>query len=98
MDWMGFATSFNGVFLEGLEAVFIVLTFGLAAHSLSSAIFGSIIGLAAVVLAGILLRKPLTKIPENTMKFIVGLMLSGFGVFWVGEGLISAGGIRTYRF
>jgi uncharacterized membrane protein len=87
MDWFGFVTSFNIVLLEGIEAVFIVLTFGLAAHSLVSAVTGSIIGLVVVVVAGILLRKPLAKIPENTMKFVVGLMLSGFGIFWVGEGI-----------
>jgi uncharacterized membrane protein len=87
MDWFGFVTSFNIVLLEGIEAVFIVLTFGLAAHSLLSSITGSIIGLVIVVLAGILLRKPLATIPENTMKFVVGLMLSGFGIFWVGEGI-----------
>jgi uncharacterized membrane protein len=87
MDWFGFVTSFNIVLLEGIEAVFIVLTFGLAAHSLISSITGSIIGLVMVVVAGILLRKPLAAIPENTMKFVVGLMLSGFGIFWVGEGI-----------
>jgi uncharacterized membrane protein len=87
IDWFGFATSFNIVLLEGIESVFIVLTFGSAAHSLSSAIVGSLIGLVLVVIAGVLLRKPLAMIPENTMKFIVGLMLSGFGIFWVGEGI-----------
>jgi uncharacterized membrane protein len=87
MDWFGFVTSFNIVLLEGIEAVFIVLTFGLAAHSLISSLIGSIIGLVMVVAAGILLRKPLAAIPENTMKFVVGLMLSGFGIFWVGEGI-----------
>jgi uncharacterized membrane protein len=87
MDWFGFATAFNIVLLEGIEAIFIVLTFGLAAQSLISAITGSIIGLILVALAGVLLRKPLARIPENMMKFIVGLMLSGFGIFWVGEGI-----------
>jgi uncharacterized membrane protein len=87
MDWFGFTTTFNIVLLEGIEAIFIVLTLGLAASSLSSAILGSLIGIVVVVIAGILLRKPLAMIPENTMKFVVGLMLSGFGVFWVGEGI-----------
>jgi uncharacterized membrane protein len=87
MDWFGFMTSFNIVLLEGIEAIFIVLTFGLAANSFSSAVVGSLIGLTIVVIAGVLLRKPLSMIPENTMKFIVGLMLSAFGVFWVGEGI-----------
>lgn len=87
IDWFGFSTAFNGVFLEGLESIFIVLTFGLAAHSLSMAIYGSLVGLVIVVLLGISLRKPMTLIPENTIKFIVGLMLSSFGIFWVGEGI-----------
>jgi uncharacterized membrane protein len=86
-DAFGFATSFNGVFLEGLESIFIVITFGSAAHSLSSAVIGCLTGLMIVVLAGILLRKPLAMIPENTMKYVVGLMLTGFGIFWVGEGM-----------
>jgi uncharacterized membrane protein len=87
MDWFGFTTTFNIVLLEGVEAIFIVLTLGLAASSLSSAIVGSVIGIVFVIIAGILLRKPLAMIPENTMKFVVGLMLSGFGIFWVGEGI-----------
>jgi uncharacterized membrane protein len=87
LDWFGFMTSFNIVLLEGIESIFIVITFGLAANSLSSAIFGSIIGLVLVAIVGISLRKPLAMVPENTMKFVVGLMLSGFGIFWVGEGL-----------
>ncbi|MDB4867911.1 MAG: hypothetical protein JWR03_2244 [Cohnella sp.] len=87
MDWFGFATTFQIVLLEGVEAVFIVLTFGLAAKSLSSAVVGSLIAIVLVVMAGVLFRKPLAMIPENTMKFIVGLMLSGFGIFWVGEGI-----------
>lgn len=87
IDWFGFATSFNIVLLEGIEAIFIVLTLGLATSSMSSAILGSLIGILLVVASGVLLRKPLTMISENTMKFIVGLMLSGFGIFWVGEGI-----------
>ncbi|MCZ8512240.1 hypothetical protein O9H85_07320 [Paenibacillus filicis] len=87
IDWFGFATSFNIVLLEGIEAIFIVLTFGLAANSMTSSVMGSLIGLLLVVIAGVLLRKPLTMIPENTMKFVVGLMLSAFGIFWVGEGI-----------
>jgi uncharacterized membrane protein len=87
MDWFAFTTTFNIVLLEGIEAIFIVLTLGLAASSLSSAIIGSLIGIVIVVIAGVMLRKPLSMVPENTMKFVVGLMLSGFGVFWVGEGV-----------
>ncbi|MCR8635049.1 COG4280 domain-containing protein [Paenibacillus radicis (ex Xue et al. 2023)] len=87
MDWFGFTTTFNIVLLEGIEAIFIVLTLGLAANELSSAVLGSVIGIIVVIIAGILLRKPLAMIPENTMKFVVGLMLSSFGIFLVGEGV-----------
>jgi len=93
IDAFGFATSFNGVFLEGLESIFIVITFGASAHALSSAVIGSLIGLLLVVFAGAMLRKPLSTIPENTMKFVVGIMLTGFGVFWVGEGI----GVHWWR-
>ncbi len=86
-DSFGAFTSFNGVLLEGLESVFIVITVGLAANSLPAAISGSIVALILVVLAGVVFRKPLQAIPENTLKFVVGVMLSAFGTFWVGEGL-----------
>lgn len=85
--WFGFLNAFNGVLLEGVEAVFIVVTFGMAAKAMPSAITGSIIGLLVILIAGIALHRPLTKIPENTMKFVVGIMLSSFGMFWTGEGL-----------
>lgn len=81
------ATAFNGVFLEGLEVVVIVLTMGSAAQAYPSAIIGSAIGLVIVLAAGILLRAPLSKVPENVMKFVVGTMLTSFGSFWAGESL-----------
>ncbi len=87
IDAFGAVTSFNGVFLEGLESVFIVITVGLSAHALGSAISGSLIALILVVAAGIALRKPLQTVPENTLKFLVGVMMSSFGTFWCGEGL-----------
>ena len=92
-DWFGFLNAFNGVLLEGVEAVFIVITFGLAAKAMPSAIVGSLIGFVIVAIAGAVLHRPLTKLPENTMKFIVGVMLSSFGTFWTGEGL----GIHWWR-
>ncbi|MFB5193179.1 COG4280 domain-containing protein [Alicyclobacillus fastidiosus] len=85
IDKVGFATSFAGTFLEGMEAIFIVLTFGLGAKSMSSAVLGAAIATVVVVLLGIILRKPLTLIPENTMKFLVGVLLTSFGLFWTGE-------------
>ncbi len=81
------ATAFNGVFLEGLEVVVIVLTMGSAAQAYPSAIAGSAIGLVLVLAAGIILRAPLAKVPENVMKFVVGTMLTSFGSFWAGESL-----------
>ncbi|MEO6914130.1 MAG: hypothetical protein ABI182_08955 [Candidatus Baltobacteraceae bacterium] len=85
---IGFATSFNGVLLEGLEVIVIVITFGAA--SIGGFWWASAGALAAVVLvcaAGLALRKPFGKVPENTMKFVVGIMLLSFGTFWSGEGL-----------
>ena len=87
LDWLGFVVSFKGVFLEGLEVIFIVVTFGLNAHSMPTAIVGASIGGAIVLIAGIALHKPLSRVPENTIKFAVGLLLSTFGTFWAVEGL-----------
>ena len=95
MDWAGFTVAFKGVLLEGLEAVFIVITFGSAA--VNSSLFGfsgvalaalaGLLALAIVVVVGLLVHRPLSAVPENTMKFAVGLMLVSFGTFWSGEGL-----------
>jgi uncharacterized membrane protein len=92
LDWFGFVVSFKGVFLEGLEVIFIVITFGLNAHSMPTAIAGAIVGGAIVLLAGIVLRKPLARVPENTIKFAVGVLLSTFGTFWAVAGLGAFGG------
>lgn len=81
------ATAFNGVFLEGLEVVVIVLTLGSAAQAYGSAIIGSAIGLVLVLAAGMALKAPLSRVPENVMKFVVGIMLTTFGSFWAGESL-----------
>lgn len=81
------ATAFNGVFLEGLEVVVIVLTMGSAGRAYGSAIIGSAIGLAFVLSAGIAFKAPLSRVPENVMKFVVGIMLTTFGSFWAGESL-----------
>jgi len=87
IDRFAFLTTFSGTFLEGLEAIFIVITFGLTAHAIKFTIIGAVIAVVVVMLVGFLLRSPLSKVPENTMKFIVGIMLTSFGAFWVGEGL-----------
>jgi len=87
LDWLGFVVTFKGVFLEGLEVIFIVITFGLTAHSLPTAVAGASAGGAIVLVAGFALHKPLARVPENTIKFAVGLLLSTFGTFWSVEGL-----------
>lgn len=87
VDWYSFTVSFKGVFLEGVEVVFIVLTFGSAHGSLSLAIAGAAAAVALVSGAGFLAHRPLSRVPENAMKFAVGLMLTTFGIFWAGEGI-----------
>ena len=86
-DGYAFTISFKGVLLEGLEVVFIVLSFGGTQHHIG---LGAIAAAAAVVLvasAGVAVRAPLARVPENAIKFAVGVMLSSFGVFWGAEGL-----------
>jgi Ca2+/H+ antiporter, TMEM165/GDT1 family len=87
LDWFAFVVSFKGVFLEGLEIVFIVLTFGLNGDSIPLAVLGAALGGTIVLAAGFALHRPLARVPENTIKFAVGLMLSTFGTFWSVEGL-----------
>jgi uncharacterized membrane protein len=87
LDWFAFVVSFKGVFLEGLEVVFIVITFGTSGGSIGLAALGAAVGGAIVLAAGIALHRPLARVPENTIKFAVGLLLSTFGLFWAIEGL-----------
>jgi uncharacterized membrane protein len=86
LDWGGVATAFNGCVLEGLEVIFIVIALG-GLKSVGAASIGAVAALAAVLVVGVALRAPLTKVPENTMKYVVGLMLSAFGTFFAGEGV-----------
>ncbi len=85
-DGYSFAICFKGVLLEGLEVAFIVLTFGANQHRIGVAAIAAGVAVVAVVLAGIAVRAPLARVPENTMKFVVGTMLSSFGMFWGAEG------------
>ncbi len=85
-DWYGFTLSFKGVLLEGLEVVFIVLTFGANAHDIGLAAAAAACAVALVAAAGAAVRAPLRRVPENTMKFVVGIMLTAFGTFWGAEG------------
>src|SRR6266700_2746915 len=86
VDWYGFTLAFKGVFLEGLEVAFIVLTFGSAQGSIPLAALGAASALVLVATAGVLARAPLATVPENTMKFAVGIALTTFGIFWSTEG------------
>jgi uncharacterized membrane protein len=85
-DWYGFTLSFKGVLLEGLEVVFIVLTFGSNQHDIGLAAVAAVAAVAVVATAGAAVRAPLSRVPENTLKFVVGIMLTGFGTFWGAEG------------
>jgi uncharacterized membrane protein len=87
MDWYAFTLAFKGVFLEGLEVAFIVLAFGTSQGSIPLAALGAGIALVLVVGVGALVHQPLSRVPENTMKFAVGLMLATFGIFWSVEGM-----------
>ena len=86
IDWYGFTLSFKGVFLEGLEVAFIVLTFGSTQQNIPLAALGAAVAVVVVAGVGMLARAPLARVPENTMKFTVGVMLTTFGVFWGAEG------------
>lgn len=85
-DWYAFTLAFKGVVLEGLEVVFIALTFGTNQHNLPLASWAA--GAAVLVVAGVgvAVRAPLARVPENSMKFVVGVMLTAFGTFWGAEG------------
>ncbi len=85
-DWYGFTLSFKGVLLEGLEVVFIALTFGGNAGDIPLAAVAAGCAVVVVAAAGAAVRAPLARVPENTLKFVVGIMLTGFGTFWGAEG------------
>jgi uncharacterized membrane protein len=86
LDWYSFTVAFKGVLLEGLEVVFIVIAFGSAQGQLGLAAAGAGLALVVVVVAGVLAKGPLSRVPENTIKFGVGLLLTSFGCFWGAEG------------
>jgi uncharacterized membrane protein len=85
-DAYSFTISFKGVLLEGLEVAFIVLTFGANQHRIGLAAGAAGIAVVTVVAVGLAARAPLTSVPENTLKLLVGVMLSSFGMFWGAEG------------
>ena len=86
MDWVAVATSFKAVSLEGLEVIFIVIATGVGGMLVFASLGAAAAGVL-VVIVGLIVRHPLARVPENTLKFAVGLLLSAFGVFWIGEGL-----------
>ncbi|MBO0839897.1 MAG: TMEM165/GDT1 family protein [Sciscionella sp.] len=85
-DWYAFTLSFKGVLLEGLEVVFIALTFGSNQHNIPLAALAAGCAVVLVAAVGVVVRAPLARVPENSMKFIVGVLLTTFGLFWGGEG------------
>ena len=85
-DGVGFAVAFKGVFLEGTEVVLIVISLGAAQHRLGLAALAAAAAAVLVGVVGLLVARQLSEVPENTIKTLVGVMLTSFGVFWVGEG------------
>ena len=90
-DWYAFMLSFKGVLLEGLEVAFIVVTFGVIQkgsnpQAFSIALWAALSSVVLVTIAGFVIHKPLSRVPENSMKFIVGVLLTSFGIFWGADG------------
>jgi uncharacterized membrane protein len=85
-DWYAFTLSFKGVLLEGLEVAFIAVTFGSNQHDIPLAALAAGAAVVIVAAAGLVVRAPLARVPENSLKFVVGVMLTSFGIFWAAEG------------
>ena len=86
LDWYSFTVAFKGVLLEGLELTFIVVTFGSTQGRLGLAAAAGAAAVVLVVAVGLVVRGPLERVPENTLKFVVGVLLTSFGILWGGEG------------
>lgn len=101
MDWISFTVAFKGVLLEGLEVAFIVVTFGASAGHLGAAVLGATVAGVLVLIVGVAVHRPLANVPENGLKFAVGLMLTTFGTFWAGEGIgvdwVWSNAVRPFR-
>ena len=87
LDWLAGLAAFKAVVLEGLEVVFIVIAVGAGRGLLGAASLGALGACLIVVILGFVVHRPLAQVPENMLKFAVGVMLSAFGIFWTGEGL-----------
>jgi uncharacterized membrane protein len=85
-DWLGFTLAFKGVLLEGLEVAFIVLTFGSTQGNVGLAAVGAAAAVLLVGGLGVAVRAPLARVPENALKFAVGILLTSFGIFWSADG------------
>ncbi|WNJ90578.1 hypothetical protein [Bosea sp. 685] len=90
LDWMAGLTAFKAVMLEGIEVVFVVIAVGAGRDLIWPASLGALAACLLVLILGAIVHKPLARVPENTLKFGVGVMLSAFGVYWTGEGLGAA--------
>ena len=86
-DWVGFVLALKGVFLEGLEVVFIVIAVGGTGRGLPVAVAGGLLAMVVVAGAGVAVRHPLARVPENTLKYAVGVILTSIGTFWAAEGM-----------
>jgi uncharacterized membrane protein len=86
-DWVGFVIAFKGVFLEGIEVVFIVVAVGGTSKYFPAAVAGGLLAMVLVAAAGVVVRKPLARVPENTLKYAVGIILTSLGTFWAAEGM-----------
>ncbi len=85
-DATGFAVAFKGVFLEGLEVALIVISLGSSSHHFLNVILGAVLAAVVVFSVGAATSKYFARVPENKMKMTVGILLSSFGLFWIGEG------------
>jgi len=86
LDGYGFLLSFKGVLLEGLEVAFIAVTLGSSQHNVGLAAAAAVAAVVAVAFVGVVVHAPLSRVPENALKFGVGVMLTTFGIFWGAEG------------
>jgi uncharacterized membrane protein len=86
-DWIGFTLALKGVFLEGLEVVFIVIAVGGTSGGMGVAVTGGLLAMVVVAGAGVIVRRPLAQVPENTLKYAVGIILTSVGTFWAAEGM-----------
>jgi uncharacterized membrane protein len=87
IDWYGFVVVYKGVLLEGLEVVFILIAFGVAQNNFRVGVTAALAALVTVALLGVVVHRPLSRVPENTMKLVVGILLTTFGTYFATEGV-----------